>query len=320
MGGGPAMAKTGPIATDVPLRAEASRAAAVKNEPQVSSRMVDAIRHHPHFPSAIRESARVLIEEHARNRLLNRLISDRGRAQFGILALYLHFYDPAGLRASRMADLAAEVGICSRGRVKALLVLLRWAGHIEPAAASGDLRSRPLAPTETMQAAYRQRWRGLLEAIAPIIPEAGRVARSLDDPAIFAGFAVAVGGIIRSGFRILDHCPAIVPLAERDNGLLVLLRLATASPGPASLAGGEPFAVTISELAGAVRVSRSHALNLLREAERHGLIERQPNGGEAEGAIVRCRPLLADSLASFFAATYAVMGAGAIAVSARAAP
>lgn len=282
--------------------------------------MIDAIRHHPHFPSAIRESARVLVEEHARNRLLNRLISDRGRAQFGILALYLHFHDPAGLRASRMADLAAEVGICSRGRVKALLVLLRWAGHIEPAATSGDLRSRPLAPTEKMQAAYRRRWRGQLEVIAPMVPEAGVVARALEDPAVFGGFAVAIGTIIRSGFRILDHCPAIVPLAERDNGLLVLLRLATSSPGPDSLAGGEPFPVSISELAGAVRVSRSHALNLLREAERHGLIDRPPQGAEGEGVIVRCRPLLADSLESFFAATYAVMGAGAIAVSARACP
>lgn len=46
--------------------------------------LVRSIRTHPKFSSAIRESARVLVEEHARNRLLNRLISDRGRAQFGI--------------------------------------------------------------------------------------------------------------------------------------------------------------------------------------------------------------------------------------------
>jgi len=78
--------------------------------------------------------------------------------------------------------------------------------------------------------------------------------------------------------------------------------------------------VTISELAAAVRVSRSHALNLLREAERHGLVERSPEGARGEGVIVRCRPLLADSLESFFAATYAVMGAGATAVSARVRP
>lgn len=284
----------------------------------LATELVRSIRGHPQFPSAVRDSTAILVEEHARNRLLTRLISDRGRAQFGILALYLHFHDDAGLTPSRMADLAAEVGICSRGRVKALLVLLRWAGHVEPAPVFSDRRRRPLVPTEKMRSSYRQRWRRQLEIIARMVPEAGVVARSLDDPIVFGAFAVAAGAIIRSGFRILDHCPAMVPLAERDNGVLVLLRLASAAPAP--ITGGEAFPVSISALASAVRVSRSHALNLLREAERVGLVERPPQRSQAEGIVLRCTPLLAGSLAGFFSATYAVMAAAALEVSARARP
>lgn len=292
-----------------------------ENVPLVSDGMIEQIGRHPHFPAAIRESAKALVEAHARNRLLNRLISDRGRAQFGVLALYLHFHDEAGLTASRMAELAEEVGICSRGRVKALLVLLRWAGHIAPVAGTRDLRRRPLVPTERMQAAYRGRWRRQLELMAPIVPDAAVAARELDDPAVFGAFAVALGGMIRSGFRLLDHCPAVVPVAERDNGFLMLLHLALAAPGPAPLAGGEPFAVSISDLASSARVSRSHALNLLREAESQGLIARIPAPrGQAEGIVFCCRPLLAASLAGFFAATYAVMGTAAASVTGRARP
>ncbi len=289
--------------------------------PSVPEGMIERIGRHPHFPAAARESAKALVEAHARNRLLNRLVSDRGRAQFGILALYLHFHDEAGLTASRMADLAEEVGVCSRGRVKALLVLLRWAGHVAPVAGARDLRRRPLAPTERMQAAYRSRWRRQLELMAPIVPDAASVAAELDDPAVFGALAVALGGMIRSGFRLLDHCPAIAPIAERDNGLLVLLHLALAAPGPAPLAGSEPFAVSISSLARSVRVSRSHALNLLREAERQGLIAREAAPpGQAEGVVFCCRPLLAASLAGFFAAAYAAMGTAAASVTGRARP
>lgn len=310
------MSKSGPVvgAAARPLQF-AGGADAVSST--LAEDMVDAIRCHPCFPSAMRESAGALVQEHARNRLLNRLISDRGRALFGILALYLHFHGAGGLTASRMADLAEELGVCSRGRVKALLVLLRWAGYLSPAPSPGDPRSRPLAPTGRMQAAYRVRWQRQLEVIAPMVAEAGAVAHRLDDPAMFGDFAVAVGGVIRSGFRILDHCPAIVPVAERDNGLLVLLRLAVSAPG--FFAGDDPFALSVTEIAAAVRVSRSHALNLLREAERHGLIERGAPRTR-EGIVVRCRPLLADSLAGFFAATYAVMAAAAIEVSGRARP
>jgi len=288
----------------------------------VPPELVAAIRGHPAFPSAMRRSARAIVGAYRRNRLLNRLISDRGRALFGILAIYLHFHEDetgAGLTPSRMAGLCEGLGVCSRGRVKALLLLLRWAGHLAPAEASGDQRRRPLQPTARMTAAYRERWREQLELLAPILPEVKPVAAALDRPEIFARFAVALGSGLRSGFRILDHCPALARVAERDNGLLLMFSLALSGPadGPVPPARAT---VSIAALAGVARVSRSHVLNVLREAERQGLVAREPASRHADGIVLRCRPLLGDSLAGFFAATYAVMAVAARAVGRPAAP
>jgi hypothetical protein len=281
--------------------------------------LIEAIRRHPRFPGTMRQSAAAIIAAHDRNGVLNRLISDRGRVLFGILALSLHFDGGGGLTPSRMAELCEQGGICSRGRVKALLLLLRWAGHLVPAEEGNDQRRRPLAPTAQMMAAYRTRWRGQLELIGPMVPEASAVARGLDRPDVFASFALALGSAIRGGFRVLDHGgEALAPVADRDNGLLVLLRIALSGPADGPMPPTVPVTVTVADLAAGARVSRSHVLNVLRDAERAGLITRDTARGPT--AVIACRPLLAESLAGFFAATHGALAAAAIAVSDRASP
>ncbi len=281
--------------------------------------LIEAIRRHPRFPETMRRSAAAIVAAHDRNRLLNRLISDRGRVLFGLLALSLHFDGGGGLTPSRLAELCEQGGICSRGRVKALLVLLRWAGHLVPAEEGGDQRRRPLAPTAQMKAAYRARWRGQLEVIAPIVPEASLVAHHLDRPEIFESFALALGAAIRGGFRVLDHgAEALGRIADRDNGLLVLLRIALSGPADGPMPPATPVTVTVADLAAGARVSRSHVLNVLRDAEGAGLITRDVARGPT--AVITCEALLAESLAGFFAAAHGALAAAAIAVSDRASP
>jgi len=283
----------------------------------VPTALMDAIRDHPEFPAALRRSVAELVAAHARNRLLNRLISDRGRALFGIYALYLHFHADetgAGLTPSRMADLCAETGVCSRGRVKALLVLLRWAGHLAPQAGRGDRRRRPLVPTAQMMTAYRSRWGRQLMIIATLDPAAGAVAARLDDPEVFARLAVELGGVLRAGFRLLDQAPALLPVAERDNGLLLCLLLALSGDPAGPAPPGDPITVSIADLAARARVSRSHARNVLAIAERQGLIARDAERGGPERVRIVCRPLFAEALQSFFAATFAAMIVAAIRV------
>lgn len=276
----------------------------------VPGRLIEAIRGHPDFPAVMRQSVVELVGAHARNRLLNRLISDRGRALFGIFALYLHYQADAtgtGLTPARMAELCAETGVCSRGRVRALLVLLRWAGYLAPQAGSGDRRRRPLVPTEQMMSAYRSRWGRQLETIAPLCPAAGTVAGRLDRPEAFSRLAVELGGVLRAGFRLLDQAPALLPVAERDNGLLLCFLLALSGDPDGPVPPDGPITVSIADLSARARVSRSHARNVLALAERQGLIARDTQRGRPERVRIVCRPLLAEALQAFFVATFAAM-------------
>ena len=272
--------------------------------------LVEAIRDHPDFPAAMAVSVVELVGAHTRNRLLSRLISDRGRAVFGIYALYLHYRPDAagaGLTSARMEQLCADTGVCSRGRVKALLLLLRWGGYLAPQAASADRRRRPLMPTAQMTSAYRSRWGRQLEIIAPLDPAAGTVAARLDDPAVFASLAVEIGSVLHAGFRLLDRSPALVPVAERDNGLLLCLMLALSGGPDGPCPPVAPFTVSIADLAARTQVSRSHARNLLAIAEREGLVARDAEPGRPERVRLTCRPLFTDALAAFFASTFAAM-------------
>lgn len=267
----------------------------------------------------MRRFAEAVVAAHDGNRVLNRLISDRGRALVGIFALYLHFHADAagaGLTPSRMAQLCAETGVCSRGRVKALLVLLRWAGHLAPEGDEDDHRRRPLAPTARMMSAYRSRWSGQLAIVAPMVPRAAAVAAALDRPEVFAGVAIVLGGLFRSGFRLLGDTPALAAVAERDNGLLLCLLLALSGGGEGPMPPAGAVDIPIASLAKRARVSRSHARNVLRVAAEAGLIARSDDGGRPGTVRVACRPLLAEELGRFVAASFAAMAAAVEAVSA----
>ncbi|WP_238120545.1 MULTISPECIES: MarR family transcriptional regulator [unclassified Xanthobacter] len=277
----------------------------------VSAATLERLKAHPDFARAMTSSAAALAALYTGNRLLNRVLNDRGRTLFGFFALYLHALPEVqggSLTVGRMAALAAETGVCSRGRAKAMLALMRWGGYLAPVEEGGDRRSKPLAPTARMLALHRQRWVSQFQAISQIDPQVATVVARLDDPAFFNRLAIALGDSFRSGFRVLDHAPLLADLADRDSGLMVLLSLhvaqASAQPSP-----------SIADLARRFHVSRAHVLQLLKDAQAAGLVERDEGGG---GGVLTA--LGHDALADFFAATFALLACAAKASLAEPAP
>ena len=59
------------------------------------------MRSHPRFQEAVRIAIGGLIESFSHNRLLNRVLNDRGRVIGGLGALYLHFAPAPGDKRSR---------------------------------------------------------------------------------------------------------------------------------------------------------------------------------------------------------------------------
>ena len=68
----------------------------------VSDADIDALKAHPQFAEACRRAALSGIELYRGNRLVNTMLTDRGRSSLSLLALYLHFDrqpgDPRSLR------------------------------------------------------------------------------------------------------------------------------------------------------------------------------------------------------------------------------
>jgi len=112
-------------------------------------------------------------------------LSDRARAVFAHVALYLHYRGTgngeAGLTVGAMKDMCVQLGLCSRGRCEAMLALMRAAGLL---VVSSDLdrRRRPLAPTEKLFALHRDRWGSHFDAMRHVLPEAVSWRSALADP------------------------------------------------------------------------------------------------------------------------------------------
>ncbi|MFG1295259.1 hypothetical protein [Xanthobacter variabilis] len=256
------------------------------------------VRTHPAFPAAMDESAASMVGLYSGNRLLNRVLNDRGRLLFGFLALYLHALPEArggGLTVSHMAALAAETGVCSRGRAKAMLALLRWGGYLAPAEHGGDRRVKPLEPTPRMVSLQLQRWQIQYRLLSTLDPKLGELETALLDRAVFDAVAIALGDGFRAGYRVLDDAPSIAELADRDSGIMILMALHVAAvAGEAS--------PSIAELARRFHVSRAHVLQLLKDAQAGGLLSR-----DAEAGAGRLTERGQEALADFFASSFAFL-------------
>ena len=271
-----------------------------------SSFVIEALREHPRFREATRALIGGLVERYSCNRLLNRVLNDRGRLVGSLIALYLHF-SPApgggrsGLTAGRFQAFCVDLKLCSPGRAQALLLLMRYAGYLAPEPCASDRRRRCLVPTERLIEEQRQRWNLQFEAMALITP-AGRTAlEALERPEFTAAFMRHLGATFLAGFRLLDHAPDLARLAESNAGLLVtasLFRAVLDSPlGP----DGEAVPVSISLLAARFGIARAHVRNLLAEAAEAGLVKRT---GRSETVVVL--PRLVQAGSDFFAALFAL--------------
>jgi hypothetical protein len=92
----------------------------------------------------------------------------------------------------------------------------------------------------------------------------------------------------RAGLRAVQLSPEIEPFAERNGGFMILFSLIVAAGPGDTVPPSAPVRISISELARRFSVSRTHVLQLLRDAARQGLIER---AGHAQEAIILLPPL-----------------------------
>ena len=268
------------------------------------------MRSHPRFREAVRVAVGGLIETYNRNGLPNHVVNDRGRVIGSLAALYLHFAPApggkgvaAGLTASRFQALCAELKLCSPGRARALLALMRYAGYLAPAPGRApDRRQRRLVPTERLIELHRQRWARHFEALALVMPEEGRKALEMHGrPEFTAAFVRHLGAMYLAGFRPLHHVPDLARLVESNAGVLVLASLfLAATDGRPAAPDGTVVPVSMSALSARFGIARTHARRLLADAAEAGLV-RRASGSETVIVLPRLVRAVGDLFAAIFA-------------------
>lgn len=272
-----------------------------------------ALRQQPFFSAAVDEAMRGLMGMYRGHMLPNRILNERGRLALAMCTLYLH-HEPdqngVGLTVTRLTNLCQDTGICSRGRAKAMILLMRWAGFLELGRGSDTRvpsgRTRPLVPTQRLVDEQTRRWVVLSGALARLDPLGALILARLESPLFFGALVRQLGRRYVAGIRLLDISPAISLFADRDGGFMMAFLLAIAANDAQAAGGATPAGVSISALARGCHVSRAHVLKLAREAEAEGLVRRLPG---PEGGILATSALQA-GVEDFFAAAFSVLMCG----------
>lgn len=265
---------------------------------------VAAVRSHPRFRDAVRHVLDGATALYDGNRLLNRVANDRGRLIGGMIALYLHVCSMSdegepGFTVHRFQAFCVERKLCSFGRARALLALMRFAGYLAPAPSGSDRRKRRLVPTAHLIELQRRRWQYQFEAMALVSHEGSRTLALCDRPDFLRAFLRHLGARYIAGFRLLDCAPELSRLVESNAGLLMVLSLFLAAADGMTPDGGA-VPLSISALSARLGVARAHVRKLLVEAGAAGLVRR--TGASATVIVLpRCIHAVSNFLASLLA-------------------
>jgi hypothetical protein len=272
------------------------------------ARDIAALAAHPGMPEAQRVLYRGFTELFQGNRLLNLIVSDRGRLLMAFMASYLDAgYDPrdplSGLTVNRYKALCASTGLCSPGRGAAMLGIMRFAGYLEPATRAHRGLPLRLVPTEKLLAQQRARWRLLFSALSLLGEEGARALARVDDPTFGKVFIRVACEAFLARERPIEHGPALALFADHKAGLMILMSLMlSAAPGDDMPPSG-PMSVPVARLARRFAASRAQVKDILKGAADAGLLI--PLGGEQAAYVLS--PQLRTSVIGFTAALFTLV-------------
>jgi hypothetical protein len=263
------------------------------------------LRDHPQFPAAMRACAASMVKLHNRSRFLGWFLSDRTLAILAHAAISLDADasddDPqSGLSPGSFKSFCARTGMCGEGRATAILAFMRLTGHLEAETHPADRRITRLRPSDKLLETMRSRLGAEFAAVAMICPEIAPAAEQLGSREFEHQMSREFLTRFKIGARFIDHAPDLRLFVERDVGVMVLFALMLEADPAEPLPPANPVPLSIAALARRFRVSRTHVLRLIREAEAAGLMTRLGEKGEQ----ISFAPKLQEGIKDFFAALF----------------
>ncbi len=240
---------------------------------------IAAIRRHPAFEPAVETLFRTVTRHQAESGTRRFVLGDRARrlAFWTAMALDAERRDGSGpgLRVNRFCDALAASGDMSRGRARAIFLVMKHYGFIEPLEPARRGKPQLCMPSERMLTLARERLTAAVTAAAAVSRAGALALDRLEDPLFLTRFFRAARHPIADGPRPLERSPFLGRLVGRDAGEYVLmhLHLAHREASPAERASGLP--VTAGEMAARYHVSRTHVSTLLKRAAEEGLLEKR---------------------------------------------
>jgi DNA-binding MarR family transcriptional regulator len=230
---------------------------------------------HPRFTDAGRLLVSNVLARRRSSQVFMRANKDLSRLFLSHLSLYLDAQ--GGLTLSSIRDLCTEMNIASPGRAAAILLRMRMIGYVRLGTEERDRRVRRYIPTDELKDAIRGSFRDQLEALALIEPEAARAGERLSEPDFFQAYMRRNGKGLVEMVKRHRGSNVIELFSERNEGLAILFDIvASAEPGDTYPPRGR-VKMSVTDLAMRYEVSRSHVLKILRDAEREGLMHREPD-------------------------------------------
>jgi hypothetical protein len=264
----------------------------------------------PRFRQAAAAIAADSIEYYQGRWLANRVLNDRARFLMAMFMLFLHYNRRAdvassGLTAARLREICVGVGLCSAGRVEAMLLMMRASGYLERAEDSDDGRVRRYVPTAKLLDLHRERHRRVFSAIDMLTGDTAYASRICggNDDAPYRRFILTMGYGYLGGYRIVHAVPVLQNIIDRDVGLPLMLCVFLSSPGYAEFAPEKFRTTSVAGLARRFNVSRVHVRSVLRDAAAAGLVQRND-----DTAQVTALPALGDAVEGFFASAFVFAG------------
>jgi hypothetical protein len=231
--------------------------------------------------------------------MLNKVVTEAWRFQMLVYALHLYdTRDPAdptsGLTASNLTRLCGRMGIASRGRVLAILGIMRVAGYLKRGRGAGDARAVHLEPTDHFIGIV-EGWNHRLLQIIDAIDTDHDLSGAHATTARF-GWDMRRRGAetLLAGWKILEPFPEVRHFVDSDGGWMMLLTFADAALRPSGGREIAPVSMDLAMFGKRFAVSRSHLRRLLEVAFDKGLLTEPPRNGQT---IAPSNRLLASYLA-----------------------
>jgi hypothetical protein len=235
----------------------------------------DDIARHPGLHAAIRQQSRLLVQAFEGNPRLASVFGTQHRWLMAQTGLALHFRGVSsgeGLRIARFLDLVSRHKVASRNTADGFLKEMVKYGFARQMPGVADRRARPLEPTEVSLAAV-DGWLGIhLATLDGLAPER-RLQTYLAEPGALAVMQPLIADGLLSSAEVREPERTFSLFTWLNNGGQVMDKLIAGIEDDDPDSERVPTRVeSIADMAGQLKLSRTHLSRKLRDAEALGSI------------------------------------------------